>query len=194
MKPTQNEPAPRPPLASDEAGTRVKELRRLMERANRLYYVADQPELSDAEYDRLFRELVELESSHPELASPDSPTQRVGAGPASALAKHAHRRPMLSLDNAFDAGELAAWEERNARLNPDVVGSAYTAEIKIDGAAVSLTYENGRLTVGATRGNGLVGEDITTNLKTVSDIPLQLKGPAPALMEIRGEVYLPYKN
>src|ERR1041385_2641210 len=111
MKPTQNEPAPPPPppLASDEAGARVKELRHLIERANRLYYVADQPELSDAEYDRLFRELVALEASHPELASPDSPTQRVGAGPASALAKHAHRRPMLSLDNAFDAGELAAW-------------------------------------------------------------------------------------
>ena len=178
----------------EAAGARAKELRQLIERANQLYYVADQPELSDTEYDRLFRELVALETSHPELASPDSPTQRVGTGPASALAKHAHRRPMLSLDNAFDAGELAAWEERNARLNPDVKGSAYTAEVKIDGAAVSLTYENGRLAVGATRGNGLVGEDITTNLKTVSDIPLQLAGPVPALMEIRGEVYLPYKN
>ena len=178
----------------DSAGARAKELRQLIERANQLYYVADQPELSDAEYDRLFRELVALETSHPELASPDSPTQRVGAGPASALAKHPHRRPMLSLDNAFDAAELAAWEERNARLNPDVVGSAYTAEVKIDGAAVSLTYEQGRLAVGATRGNGLVGEDITTNLKTVSDIPLQLTGRVPALMEIRGEVYLPYKN
>jgi DNA ligase (NAD+) len=181
-----------PPAA---AGARAEELRRLLERANQLYYVADQPELSDAEYDRLFRELVALETQHPALASPDSPTQRVGAGPASALAKHPHRRPMLSLDNAFDAAELTAWEERNARLNPDVRGAGYTTEIKIDGAAVSLTYEDGRLVVGATRGNGMVGEDITSNLKTVSDIPLQLKQPGvPPLMEIRGEVYLPYKN
>ena len=180
--------------AEAAAVARVEELRRLLERANQLYYVADQPELSDAEYDRLFRELVSLETEHPALASADSPSQRIGAGPASALAKHPHRRPMLSLDNAFDAGELAAWEERTARLNPDVVGSGYTAEIKIDGAAVSLTYEAGRLVVGATRGNGLVGEDITLNLKTVSDIPLKLKGHVPALMEIRGEVYLPYKN
>jgi DNA ligase (NAD+) len=181
-----------PPAA---AVARVDELRRLLERANQLYYIADQPELSDAEYDRLFRELVALETQYAPLASPDSPTQRVGAGPAPALAKHPHRRPMLSLDNAFDAAELTAWEERNARLNPDVRGAGYTTEIKIDGAAVSLTYEAGRLVVGATRGNGLVGEDITANLKTVSDIPLQLKpGGMPALMEIRGEVYLPYKN
>ena len=178
-----------------QAAERVEELRRRIERANQLYYVADQPELSDAEYDRLFRELVGLESQYPSLASPDSPTQRIGAGPATALAKHPHRRPMLSLDNAFDAEELTAWEERNARLNSDVRGAGYTTEIKIDGAAVSLTYENGRLVVGATRGNGVVGEDITTNLKTVSDIPLQLRQPTvPALMEIRGEVYLPYKN
>ncbi|HEV8600532.1 MAG TPA: NAD-dependent DNA ligase LigA [Gemmatimonadales bacterium] len=178
-----------------QAAARVAELRQRIERANELYYVADQPELSDAEYDRLFRELAALETRFPALASPGSPTQRIGAGPAAALAKHPHRRPMLSLDNAFDAAELAAWEERNARLNPDVRGAGYTTEVKIDGAAVSLTYEDGRLVVGATRGNGIVGEDITTNLKTVSDIPLQLKqGEVPALMEIRGEVYLPYKN
>jgi len=173
----------------------VEELRRLLERANQLYYVADQPELTDAEYDRLFRELADLEAADPSLASPDSPTQRIGAGPASALAKHPHRRPMLSLDNAFDAAELAAWEDRNARLNADVRGAGYTSEIKIDGAAVSLTYENGKLVVGATRGNGVVGEDVTQNLRTVSDIPLKLKGESvPALVEIRGEVYLPYKN
>lgn len=173
----------------------AEELRRRLERANQLYYVADQPELSDAEYDRLFRELAALEAEHPALASPDSPTQRIGAGPAPALAKHPHRRPMLSLANAFDADELAAWEDRNTRLNPDVRGADYTSEIKIDGAAVSLTYENGRLVVGTTRGNGLVGEAITANLKTVSDIPLQLRAPGvPALLEIRGEVYLPYKN
>ncbi|HEY9385299.1 MAG TPA: NAD-dependent DNA ligase LigA [Gemmatimonadales bacterium] len=173
----------------------AEELRRRLERANQLYYIADQPEISDAEYDRLFRELSALEAQYPTLASPDSPTQRIGAGAAAAFAKHPHRRPMLSLDNAFDAEELAAWEDRNARLNPDVRAAGYTSEIKIDGAAVSLTYENGRLIVGATRGSGLVGEDITANLRTVSDIPLQLKaGGVPALMEIRGEVYLPYKN
>jgi DNA ligase (NAD+) len=173
----------------------AEELRRRLERANQLYYIADQPEISDAEYDRLFRELAALEAQYPTLASPDSPTQRIGAGAAAGFAKHPHRRPMLSLDNAFDAEELAAWEDRNARLNPDVRAAGYTSEIKIDGAAVSLTYENGRLIVGATRGSGLVGEDITANLRTVSDIPLQLKaGGVPALMEIRGEVYLPYKN
>ena len=185
-------PFPAPPPAK---AARAEELRRLIERANQLYYVADQPELSDAEYDRLFRELSELESEFPALASPDSPTQRVGAGPAEALAKHPHRRPMLSLANAFDAHQLAEWEARNARLNPEVGGGGYTTEIKIDGAAVSLTYEQGKLVVGATRGNGLVGEDITGNLKTVSDIPLTLRGSRlPALMEIRGEVYLPFKN
>jgi DNA ligase (NAD+) len=181
--------------APAKVSARAEELRRQIERANQLYYVADQPEISDAEYDRLFRELQDLETAYPELAAADSPTQRVGAGPASALAKHAHRRPMLSLANAFDAEQLAEWEERNARINAEVRGAAYTTEIKIDGAAVSLSYEDGRLSVGATRGNGLVGEDITANLKTVADIPLRLRGDnVPALLEIRGEVYLPYKN
>ncbi|HEU5219688.1 MAG TPA: hypothetical protein VFU23_13595, partial [Gemmatimonadales bacterium] len=183
---------PPPPAA---AVNRAEELRRQIDRANHLYYISDQPEISDAEYDRLFRELQALEAEHPALALPDSPTQRVGAAPASAFAKHAHRRPMLSLANAFDAAELAAWEERNARINPDVRRAGYTTEIKIDGAAVSLTYREGRLTVGATRGNGVIGEDITPNLKTVSDIPLHLRAPdVPPLVEIRGEVYLPYRN
>jgi DNA ligase (NAD+) len=174
---------------------RAAELRRRIERANHLYYVADQPDIPDAEYDRLFRELQALEAAHPELAVPDSPTRRVGAAPASALAKHTHRRPMFSLANAFDGAELAAWEERNARLNADVPGAGYTTEIKIDGAAVSLTYEAGRLTVGATRGNGVTGEDITANLRTVADIPLVLRGDdVPPLLEVRGEVYLPYRN
>jgi DNA ligase (NAD+) len=174
---------------------RAEELRRRIERANYLYYVADQPEISDAEYDRLFRELQALEAEYPALAAPDSPTQRVGAAPAEALHKHPHRRPMLSLANAFSTEELAEWEERNARLNPEVKRGGYTTEIKIDGAAVSLTYERGRLTVGATRGNGMVGEAITANLRTVADIPLLVRGPdIPPLMEVRGEVYLPYRN
>jgi DNA ligase (NAD+) len=187
--------SPAPSSPPPKAGERAEELRRLIERANQLYYIADQPEIVDAEYDRLFRELQALEAAYPELATPDSPTQRVGAGPTTALAKHAHRRPMLSLANAFDGEQLAEWEERNLRINPDVRGAEYTTEIKIDGAAVSLSYEDGRLSVGATRGNGLVGEDITANLKTVSDIPLRLRADnVPPLMEIRGEVYLPYKN
>ncbi|HEV8613535.1 MAG TPA: NAD-dependent DNA ligase LigA, partial [Gemmatimonadales bacterium] len=187
--------SPAPSSPPPKTGERAEELRRLIERANQLYYIADQPEIADAEYDRLFRELQALEAAYPELATPDSPTQRVGAGPATALAKHAHRRPMLSLANAFDGEQLAEWEERNLRINPDVRGAEYTTEIKIDGAAVSLSYEDGRLSVGATRGNGLVGEDITANLKTVSDIPLRLRADnVPPLMEIRGEVYLPYKN
>ena len=179
----------------EPAVRRAEELRRRIERANYLYYIADQPEISDAEYDRLFRELQALEAEHPALAAPDSPTQRVGAAPAEALHKHPHRRPMLSLANAFSTEELAEWEERNARLNPGVRSGGYTTEIKIDGAAVSLTYERGRLTVGATRGNGMVGEAITMNLRTVADIPLLLHGPdVPRLMEVRGEVYLPHRN
>ena len=171
---------------------RAETLRKALERANRLYYVDDAPEISDAEYDRLFRELQALEAANPELATADSPTRRVGAAPASALRKHTHLRPMLSLANAFSAEELADWEERNGKINPDVVGGGYTAEIKIDGAAVSLTYAAGRLVTGATRGNGIIGEDVTANLRTIDDVPLKLAGTGhPALMEIRGEVYLP---
>jgi DNA ligase (NAD+) len=170
-------------------------LREQIERANHAYYVLDAPEISDAEYDRLFRELQALEAEHPELCTPDSPTQRVGAEVVGTLAKHTHRRPMLSLANAFSDEELAAWGERNARLVPEVKQAGYTTEIKIDGAAVSLTYENGRLIVGATRGNGAIGEDITHNLRTIPDIPLALKNDGwPRLMEVRGEVYMPYAS
>jgi DNA ligase (NAD+) len=169
-------------------------LRRQIERANEAYYVLDAPEISDAEYDRLFRELQALEEAHPALRTPDSPTQRIGAAPASVLTKHHHHRIMPSLANAFSSEELAAWEQRNVRLTPDAGAAGYTTEVKIDGAAVSLTYEGGRLVVGATRGNGVIGEDITANLKTISDVPLVLKGgDHPALMEIRGEVYLPFE-
>jgi DNA ligase (NAD+) len=170
---------------------RAAELRRLIERANYAYYVLDKPEMSDAEYDRLFRELQELEAKHPELRTPDSPTQRVGAEPATAFKKHRHLVPMLSLANAFNEAELAEWENRNVRLVPQVRTAGYTLEVKIDGAAVSLTYEKGLFVVGATRGNGLVGEDVTANLRTVVDVPLRLTGKGwPKLMEVRGEVYL----
>ena len=175
------------------AAERATWLRQQIDRANHAYYILDAPEISDAEYDRLFRDLQELEAGHPEVRSPDSPTQRVGAPVASALAKVTHRRPMISLGNAFTPEELSAWEERNARILPEVRTAGYTTEIKIDGAAVSLTYEDGRLAVGATRGNGVIGENITANLRTIADVPLALKGTGwPRLMEVRGEVYLPY--
>ena len=178
--------------AADLVG-RAEDLRRRIERANHAYYVLDAPEISDAEYDRLFRELQALEEANPALRASDSPTQRVGAAPASALTKYPHRRIMPSLANAFSTEELVAWEERNTRLTPDAAAAGYTTEVKIDGAAVSLTYQRGRLVVGATRGNGVIGEDVTANLKTISDVPLALAGTGyPELMEIRGEVYLPF--
>jgi DNA ligase (NAD+) len=178
---------------SQAVAARAAALRQQIDRANYAYYVLDAPEISDADYDRLFRELQALEEAEPELRTPDSPTQRIGAAPASALAKYTHRRPMLSLANAFTPEELAAWEERNARIISEVRRAGYSAEIKIDGAAVSLTYQDGQLVVGATRGNGIIGENITANLRTIPDVPLALRGRGwPRLMEVRGEVYLPY--
>ncbi len=178
---------------TSRAAEQAASLRQQIERANYAYYVLDTPEISDSEYDGLFRELQALEASHPEVFSPDSPTQRVGAPVAGALAKYTHKHLMLSLANAFSTEELVAWEDRNARLAPEVREAGYATEIKIDGAAVSLTYEAGRLTVGATRGNGEIGENVTANLRTIADVPLTLKGRGwPKVMEVRGEVYLPY--
>ncbi len=171
---------------------RAAELRRILERANHAYYLLDKPELSDAEYDRLFRELQALEAKHPELRTSDSPTLRVGGEPAAGFRKHRHLVPMLSLANAFTEAELGEWEERNTRLVPEVTTAGYTLEVKIDGAAVSLTYEDGVLVTGVTRGNGVEGEDVTPNLRTVLDLPLRLRGKGwPKKMEVRGEVYLP---
>ena len=171
---------------------RAAELRRILERANHAYYILDKPEMSDAEYDKLFRELQDLEAKHPELQTPDSPTLRVGGEPATGFRKHRHLVPMLSLANAFTDAELREWEERNARLVPEVKTARYTLEVKIDGAAVSLTYEDGIFVTGVTRGNGVEGEDVTGNLRTVLDLPLRLRGKGwPKKMEVRGEVYLP---
>jgi DNA ligase (NAD+) len=175
---------------------RAAELRSLLHQASYDYYVLDRPALSDLEYDTLFRELQAIEREHPELRTPDSPTQRVGAEPASALAKHTHLVPMISLGNAFTETELAEWEERIARLvGDDARRAGYVAELKIDGAAVSLTYENGVFVKGATRGNGTVGEDVSANLRTLRDVPLRLRGDdVPSLLEIRGEVYMPFSR
>ena len=175
---------------------RAAELRSLLHQASYEYYVLDRPVLSDAEYDRLFRELQEIEKQHPELRTADSPTRRVGAEPASALAKHTHLVPMISLGNAFNEAEVAEWEERIARLvGDDARRAGFVTELKIDGTAVSLTYENGVFVTGATRGNGIVGEDVTANLRTLRDVPLRLRGDdVPRLLEIRGEVYMPFSR
>jgi DNA ligase (NAD+) len=181
-------------MASVSPERRAAELRALLHQASYDYYVLDRPTLPDAEYDRLFRELQALEREHPALQTADSPTMRVGAEPATALAKHTHVVPMISLGNAFNEDELTEWEERIARLvGDDARRAGYVTELKIDGAAVSLTYQDGVLTVGATRGNGVVGEDVTANLRTLRDVPLRLRGDdVPSLLEIRGEVYMPF--
>jgi DNA ligase (NAD+) len=181
------------PPAPPAGAARAAELREAIERANHAYYVLDAPTLSDAEYDRLFRELRELEAADPALRTSDSPTLRVGAEPASRLEKTEHIAPMLSLDNAFGPDELRAWETRNARIADEVRTRGYVAEPKIDGLAIALTYEDGVLVKGATRGNGTIGEDVTRNLRTIKEIPLRLRGDGPpplGRMEIRGEVYM----
>jgi DNA ligase (NAD+) len=171
---------------------RVEELHRALHEANYEYYVLDAPTLTDAEWDRLFVELRQIERDHPELVTPDSPTQRVGAQPASQFEKVTHLAPMYSLDNAFSAGELAAWEDRNARIAAEVRDGGYVAELKIDGTTVAIRYEKGVLARGATRGNGTIGENITQNIRTIRDIPLRLRAPdVPDVLEIRGEVYMP---
>ncbi|MBM3502185.1 MAG: NAD-dependent DNA ligase LigA, partial [Armatimonadetes bacterium] len=176
----------------DRAAARLAELRRDLEFHNYRYHVLDDPIISDGEYDRLFRELVELEREYPELAAPDSPTRRVGAEPQEKFRKVEHRRPMLSLANAFDEEELRAFQRRISNLL-EAEEIDFVTELKIDGIACSLTYERGVLVTGATRGNGLVGEEITPNLKTIRAIPLRLREgePVPELIEIRGEAYLP---
>ena len=176
--------------------TRAAELRDVLTQASYEYYVLDQPALSDREYDQWFRELQELEREHPSLQMPDSPTARVGSEPQSSLPKHVHQVPMLSLDNAFDETELASWDERVRKLAGDAAStSGYSCELKIDGAAVSLTYRDGVLVTGATRGSGMVGENVTSNLRTMHDVPLRLKTDSPPyLVEIRGEAYFPFSR
>ena len=198
QSPAHLPPPPPPPPLPKEVGpqhhSRAAELRVILTRASQEYYVLDSPTMSDAQYDQLFRELQELERSFPECLAPDSPTLRIGAEPQSQLAKHEHLRPMLSLGNAFDDEELHDWEERLVRLaGSDVAKSGYTAELKIDGTAVALTYENQLFVKGATRGNGIIGEDVTVNLRTVRDVPLRLHESAPkGRIEVRGEIYFPF--
>ncbi|MGI9075976.1 MAG: NAD-dependent DNA ligase LigA [Gemmatimonadaceae bacterium] len=181
-------------LSIHENAARADALRQRIERANHQYHMLDSPEISDLEYDRLFRELLDLERDFPELRTPDSPTARVGAPPQSLLAKHRHLTTMLSLGNAFTDAELREWEGRVLRVaGDDVRALGYTAELKIDGAAVALTYRRGVLEHGATRGNGVIGEDVTPNIRTIRDIPLRLlDSNPPEIVEVRGEVYMPF--
>lgn len=168
---------------------RVEELRRQINYHDYRYYVLDAPEVTDAEYDALMRELRALEAEHPELVDPDSPTQRVGGAPSEKFATVEHAVPMLSLANAFSEGELRAWYARATRLlGREITG--FVLEPKIDGLAITLIYRNGKLAVGATRGDGLRGEDVTPNIRTIRSVPLTLADSPPELIEVRGEVYL----
>jgi DNA ligase (NAD+) len=170
---------------------RLVELREQIRRHEHLYYVLDNPEVTDAQFDALFLELRALEEEHPELITPDSPTQRVGGETSSQFAKVPHRSPMLSLQNAFDEEEIRAWDRRVRAVVGDQV--TYVCELKIDGLAISLTYSGGALVRAATRGDGLVGEDVTANVRTIRSVPLALQPleGLPEAFEVRGEVYFP---
>lgn len=174
---------------------RLERLQSLLRYHAYRYYTLDDPEISDAEYDALMRELQAIEAEHPDLIVPDSPTQRVGAEPLPEFAKVEHPHPMTSLADAFSRVEVQAWLERARRLLPNDMSLDFVAEPKIDGLAIALTYENGVLVRGATRGDGVIGEDITANVRTIRNIPLRIpvdgQGVAPPLIEVRGEIYMP---
>src|SRR3989440_9116657 len=179
---------------AEQLADHVAALRHQIEEANYQYYVEDNPTLTDAEYDQLMGELQRIEEEHPELQTPDSPTQRVGAGPLQDVAQHRHPVPMLSLANARNEEELLAWHRRALNILPNAT-FAYVCELKIDGLAMALTYENGSLVVGASRGDGLVGEDWTPNIRTVRSIPKNLRNESiPDRVEVRGEIYMSTKG
>ncbi|HWB78597.1 MAG TPA: NAD-dependent DNA ligase LigA [Nannocystaceae bacterium] len=176
--------------AGPEVAQRVADLRAQIRHHAQRYHQLDDPEISDAEYDGLVRELEALEQAHPELADDGSPTQQVGAAPSSSFAPVVHAARMFSLDNAMSREELHAWRDRLVRaLGAEPAG--YACELKIDGLAISLTYEAGELVLGATRGDGTTGEDVTRNLRMIAAVPKQLRGDPPAVLEVRGEVYMP---
>ena len=182
-----------------ETKQRVEELRKLLSQASYAYYVLDNPTMEDAVYDKLYRELQDLETQYPELITPDSPTQRVGEKPATGFTSVRHNIPMYSLENAFDVDELKSWDERWRRNAPPQDNVDYVCELKIDGNALALTYENGVLVRGVTRGDGVSGEDITQNVRTIRSIPLRLNlddieienKDALQTIEVRGETFLP---
>jgi DNA ligase (NAD+) len=176
-------------MTAADPRARAAQLRAEIEGHNHRYYVLDDPSVPDAEYDRLFRELQDIEARHPELVTPDSPTQRVGGAPVAAFDSVTHRQPMLSLNNAFDDDEVVAFDRRVRELL-EVEAVDYAVAPKFDGLAISLRYEQGRLVYGATRGDGYTGEDVTANLRTVPSLPLRLPGDAPPSLEVRGEVLM----
>ncbi len=177
-------------MSNPDIHSRLEELRAQVNHHNYRYHALDAPKIGDAEFDALFRELRALEEQHPELVTPDSPTQRVGAEPVAGFVEAVHLRPMLSLGNAFDEEQFMAWHRR-AQALVDSEAFGMVCELKFDGLAVALTYEDGVLTRGATRGNGTVGEDVTSNLRTVRSIPLRLLEEVPGRLEVRGEVLFP---
>jgi DNA ligase (NAD+) len=181
-------------LDKDHASSRIVELRRQIDEANHRYYVLDQPTMSDAEYDRLLDELKRLEAQYPDLITPESPTQRVGAAPLASFAQVRHAIPMMSMDNAFTANDVCDWDARVRKgvAQDDIV---YTAEPKFDGVSVSLRYEHGALRQAGTRGDGETGEDVTANVRTIRSIPLRLSGDGwPDVLEVRGEIVIPKKE
>jgi DNA ligase (NAD+) len=182
-------------MNKNEAQKRIEKLRREIERHNRLYYIDAQPEISDREYDRLYAELLELEEQFPDLVTPDSPTRRVGGEPLKMFQSVRHLQPMMSLDNTYDFDELREFDKRVKKLLPGEK-IEYILEPKVDGVSISLRYEQGQFTLGATRGDGTTGDDITNNLKTIRAIPKSLQGDffPPALLEVRGEAYMPVKG
>ncbi|MEL7206858.1 MAG: NAD-dependent DNA ligase LigA, partial [Actinomycetota bacterium] len=169
---------------------RIEALRAEIVHHNERYYDRDDPEISDADYDQLIGELRALEAEHPELVTEDSPTQIIGGSASELFAPVEHAVPMMSLDNAFDLDELVAWGERLERRAEGEVGP-YVCELKIDGVAISIRYLDGELTQAATRGDGRTGEDVTANIATLDGVPHRLGSDAPAVLEVRGEVYLP---
>ena len=176
-----------------DPASRAAELRTLIRHHEELYYIENAPEISDADFDALLRELIAIEAAHPELADPHSPTQRVGGRPAEGFDKVRHAEPMLSLENAYSEDELREFHARLCRAlgQPEDAALAYVAELKIDGLSLALTYTDGALARGVTRGDGTTGEDVTPNARVIRSIPLRLRGLAPPTMEIRGEVFLP---
>jgi DNA ligase (NAD+) len=178
-------------MRARDVGREIERLRREIQRHNRLYYVENRPEIGDDEFDRLMRRLRELEGANPEFADPDSPTQRVGGQPLDAFKTVTHPAPMLSIDNAFSVDELRKWDETTVREKLPGTEVSYVAEPKIDGLAVAVTYEGGRLVRAATRGDGYRGDDVTSNIRTVRAVPLRLHvDDPPRLLEVRGEVYM----
>src|SRR6266576_1234533 len=200
------------PKTSSDIERRARELREELDRHNHLYHVEAKPTISDREYDRLMQELIDLEKEHPELITPDSPTQRVGGDIQTELKSVRHAVPMMSIDNTYNEAEVRAFDERvrkalglakreddpalfSGRPKGDVTDVAYVLEPKIDGASVSLRYEDGQLVLAATRGRGNIGDDITVNARTIKSIPLQLRTQhsalsTPEILEVRGEVYM----